>query len=324
MRASRLLAILIMLKGKGRLTAQTLAERFEVSTRTIYRDIDELSAAGVPIIADRGVGGGIALARKYESDFSALTPAEAAAFSFTELPDLARQLGIAGEAAAAKAKILDSLDNKASLLSSRFHFDPSEWYRKISIPKHLQTVVRSTLENRSISISYKSWKNFRRHIVDPLGIVVKSGTWYLLAKKQQKILIFNIEKISILEVLEDQFALPQEFDLAKIWKQSVSQFEKTLFSNSATIKVFPDALDHLDRLGDLAKESILTAKEELDGSREVTIAIESIEKFARDTLWFAGDIAVIGPQALLDQVNDMIVNLQRHLNLGYDQSIQTN
>lgn len=298
MRASRLLSILIMLQGEGRLTAQALAERFEVSKRTIYRDLDELSAAGIPVSADRGVGGGIGLKGSYRTELTGLTAEEAAAFALCSLPDLAAQLGIAGAAAGARAKITDAIAGPAPGLVGKFHLDPADWYGRIALPPHLRALAEAVRHDRRVRIDYESWTARKEREVDPMGLIVKANSWYLLARRKGRFAIYKVDNIRGIEVEATRFNRPRDFDLAAEWCACVARFEKELFDEEAEVRVAPAAVSRLGRLGAGAKEALLAAAPDADGYRSARIPIENGEAFVREALGFAGELEVLGPASL--------------------------
>src|SRR4029453_17603155 len=131
MRASRLLSILLSLQARGRLTAAGMAEELEVSERTIPRDIDQLSAAGIPVIADRGRAGGFKLADGFRTQLTGLTEGEAEALFLAGLPGPAAELGLSDLMAMARTKLLAALPAgaRAARVAERFHLDPAGWFR---------------------------------------------------------------------------------------------------------------------------------------------------------------------------------------------------
>src|SRR5688572_2939710 len=132
---------MMMLQSRGRVSARALAEHLEVSTRTVYRDIDELSAAGVPVIVERGAMGGFELLEGWRTTLTGLTPSEAQSLFMIGLPGPAMQLGLGDTLASAQLKLLAALPDtwqaEASRVSSRFHVDLAPWYRRLSPVEHL-------------------------------------------------------------------------------------------------------------------------------------------------------------------------------------------
>src|SRR6516164_7123931 len=182
MRASRLLSILLLLQSRGRMTAQALAEEFEVSVRTIYRDIDELSAAEVPVYADRGPNGGFALLDGYRTKLTGLSPAEAGTLFLAGLPGPAAELGLADLLATAQLKLTAALPegarSTAKRVAARFHLDPVGWFRSAGDARFLPMIADAVWSERWVKMRYK--RNFQivSRRVQPLGLVLKGGVWY--------------------------------------------------------------------------------------------------------------------------------------------------
>lgn len=309
MRASRLLAMLIMLQGGGRLTAQILAERFEVSRRTIYRDLDELSAAGVPVVAERGVGGGVALKGGFRTDLSGLTREEADAFVLGRFPALAHQLGVAAAAAGAQAKLTEAV-GPVGKIAGRFHLDPSGWYRAPVAPECLREVASAVFGRRRLEIDYQGWTRRATHRVDPLGLVVKGGEWYLLAQKETGRRVYKVASVLGARSLEESSFMPAEFDLARAWAEQVTRFEDNLFTSSASLVVHAEAENRFARFGSKALEALRRAPREEDGSRRVEIPIETEENFAAEVLAFGSTIEVVGPASLKEKIRHRLDELQ--------------
>ena len=162
MRASRLLSILIMLQMRGRLSAEALAREFEVSIRTIYRDIDQLSAAGVPVYAERGRAGGFELHDGYRTRLTGLTHSEAEVLLLAGAGGAAADLGLGAEAAAAQLKLLASLPPEsgasAQRVAARFHLDAMPWYARVEPPGILPALAAAVWQDQRVRISYDSWK----------------------------------------------------------------------------------------------------------------------------------------------------------------------
>lgn len=306
MRASRLLSILITLQIRGRVTARSLAEEFEVSIRTIYRDIDELSAAGVPVYADRGPGGGFRLLDGYRTRLTGFTADEAETLLLTGLPGPAADLGLSEPLAAARLKLLAALPptagDTAARIGSRFHLDVVDWYRRSPPPAFLPVIAHAVWEEKRLSIRYESWSATVARTIDPLGVVMKAGSWYLVARAGGSIRTYKVAQIHELETLEQSFLYPDGFDLAVHWRTELKRFEKSLRRGEATLLVSPAALSRIDRLGADAAEAVLAARADADGKRVATIPIEGVAHAASLLLGFADEVEVLSPPALRAEI----------------------
>src|SRR6202012_1818938 len=185
MRASRLLTILMTLQARGRVTARELAEECEVAIRTIYRDIDALSLSGVPVYADRGAEGGYRLLDGYKTRVNGLTPQEAEALFLGGLPGAAADLGLGAVMAAAQLKLLTALPaelrRSAETMRMRFHLDAPGWFSRADQVPHLQQITKAVWNQTPLRIGYRSWTRKATHEIEPLGVVLKSGLWYVVA-----------------------------------------------------------------------------------------------------------------------------------------------
>ena len=195
MRASRLLSIMMMLQTRGRMSAEALADELEVSVRTIYRDIDQLSAAGVPVYADIGRNGGFALLDGWRTRLTGLTAPEAQALFLSGLPGPAAELGLGDEVAQAELKLLAALpadwQAEARRMSSRFHLDPAGWFQPGHQSEHLKLVADAVWSERRLAIRYESWKRISDRVIEPLGVVLKGGIWYVVARADEKLRTFR-------------------------------------------------------------------------------------------------------------------------------------
>lgn len=319
MRANRLLSILLLLQSRGRLTAQALAEEFEVSVRTVYRDIDELSAAGVPVYADRGPGGGFALLDGYRTRLTGMTAGEAETLLLAGLPGPAADLGLAEPLAAARLKLLAAVPQAAgegaARVGDRFHLDPVDWYRRAEPPPHLPAIARAVWGQRRLVIRYESWSATVRRTVDPLGLVLKAGAWYLMARIGADIRTYKVAKVLDLDVLPDGFDYPAGFDLAAQWQESLRRFARELRRAEAVLLVSPEALPLIDRLGADAAEAVQRAEPDAAGWRQATVPIEGVGHASRLLLGFTDLIEVLDPPELRRALADgacRVVRLYEH------------
>ena len=304
MRASRLLSILILLQMRGRVSAEALAQEFEVSVRTIYRDVDQLSAAGVPIYAERGRSGGFALLEGYRTKLTGFTPAEAEALLLAGVGGAAGDLGLGADAAAAQLKLLASLpaDSGASAqrVTERFHLDPVNWYRRTEAPALLPQLGAAVWRDRRIKIAYESWKDTVARELDPLGLVLKAGTWYLVAAADDKPRMYRVSNIKSLAVSEAPARRPQRFNLARYWTAAAKEFETRLMQARATVKLSPAGRRLLWDISPAAAEAVEAEhrKCEPEGWVKAEIPIENIEWATRQFMFLGTDIEVLEPRTL--------------------------
>ena len=251
MRSSRLLSILLRLQLRGRVTASELAREFEVAVRTVYRDLDALSAAGVPVHATRGRGGGIVLAAGWRTQLTGLTGPEARSVPLAGLHSAARDLGLAGEAGDVQLKLLASLPPEAAADAGRiadcFHIDPLPWYHRHEALPLLPALAAAVWESRQVHLHYASWASQSTHTVSPLGLVLKGGLWYLVARPTGRGAAagprtYRVSGILNLRVLDKPARKPAGFVLATHWPTAVEAFESRLMAGRATVRITPEGL----------------------------------------------------------------------------------
>jgi predicted DNA-binding transcriptional regulator YafY len=318
MRSSRLLSILIMLQLRTRLTAVALAEEFEVSVRTIYRDIDALSAAGVPVYGDRGPGGGFQLLDGYRTRLTGLDQHEAEAMLLAGLPEQARALGIGDAASAARNKLLAALPDKASTDADRtgqcFHIDMVDWYRNMRPVPFLAPLARAVLDTQRVAMTYESWTATRDWDVAPLGLVLKGGGWYLAAIGHDKPRIFNVADIKALTVLVDRFDRPPQFDLPTWWGTEIQSFETRLRPERAVLRLSPEGLRLLRKVGAYAAAAADNAEPpDPKGWQTLELPIENQTQAAMLLLSLGPEFEIIAPSTLADTVRQMALSIAQQL-----------
>jgi len=224
MLASRLLSILMLLQTRGRMSAPLLAREFEVSVRTIHRDIDQLSAAGIPVYADRGRNGGFQLLDGYRTKLTGLTQSEAETIFLAGLPGPAAQLGLADLLSTARLKLMAALPANlqpgAERIAARFHLDPTGWFRSAHPLPSLQVVARAVWGERMLTLRYRraGESDARPRRLAPLGLVLKGGTWYLVAQSGKSIRTYRMANIRDAEICDELAIRPKNFDLGAHWK----------------------------------------------------------------------------------------------------------
>ncbi|WP_372526409.1 helix-turn-helix transcriptional regulator [Piscinibacter sp.] len=310
MKASRLLSILMLLQARGRMTAAALAQVMEVSERTILRDIDQLSASGVPLWGERGRQGGFQLRPGWSTSLTGMTEPEANALLLAGLPGPATELGLGGAAASARLKLVASLPaewrEQADRVGARLHIDPTDWYRSQDTPNHLREVADAVWHARRISVNYESWRGAALRELEPLGLVLKAGAWYMVARivGQDDVRTYRLASVRHLKLGTRTFKRPREFNLARYWQESTLRFESELRPLQARMRVSPRGLKWLSngRLQVVEVPGASTDSLARTDWREVLIRIESIDHGARQLLAFGAEVEVIEPPALRAQL----------------------
>ncbi|UBU11118.1 helix-turn-helix transcriptional regulator [Nonomuraea gerenzanensis] len=326
MRASRLVSILLLLQTRGRMTAQELAERLEVSVRTIYRDVESLHAAGIPLYGDAGPRGGYQLLDGYRTRLTGLTADEAESLFLAGLPGPAAELGLGTVVAAAQLKLMAALPvelrDRAGRIQERFLLDAPTWYRDAEPTTYLPAVADAVWNQRRIQIRYRRWKEPQEveRRLEPYGLVVKAGRWYLVAGAERDVRTYRVSQILDLQPLAESFDRPEGFELAAYWAGHLAEFEARLRWGEAVVRLSPRGVE---RLPDLmtpgvvaaARQSALPPDEE--GWTRVTVPIESIEHAVGEFLRLGTDVEVLAPAALRERVAATVDELaQRYRQAG--------
>ncbi len=302
MKASRLLSILMLLQSNGRMTAGALAQAMEVSERTILRDIDQLSAAGVPLWGERGRQGGFQLREGWSTQLTGMTEPEAHALLLAGLPGPATELGLGAAAASARLKMVASLPapwrEQAARVGERLHIDPVDWYRARDTPHFLREAADAVWRGRRISVHYESWRGLGKRDLEPLGLVLKAGAWYLAASEagQDGVRTYRLASVRGLVVGTGSVKRPRGFDLARWWHESSLRFESDLRRLQARVRLSERGMAWLAN----ARTPFVAVPG--GGRGEALLAIESIEQGARQMLAFGAEIEVIEPVALRHEV----------------------
>jgi predicted DNA-binding transcriptional regulator YafY len=311
MRASRLLSLLLLLQTRGRMTAQRLADELEVSVRTIYRDVESLSAAGVPVYADRGPDGGYQLLDGYRTRLTGLTTDEADSLFLTGMPGPAAALGLGAELAAAELKLLAALPpelrSRAGRIRERFHLDAPSWFREPEQVPFLTAVADAVWNQRRIEVRYLRWSQPQRvmRTLDPLGLVIKAGHWYLIARSQEAIRTYRVVRILAVETLAEGFVRPAGFDLAAFWTDWAQHFEAGMYRDEAVVRLSPEGLRRIEYLLPVAMARAAhdtAGPPDDDGWVRSTIPIESIRHGHSDLLKLGSDIEVLDPLELREAI----------------------
>ena len=223
-KSDRLIAVLLALQQTGKEAAPALAERLEVSVRTIYRDIDALSAAGVPVYAERGSQGGIVLADSYRDALARFDDDELRGL-FVTSDDALHEIGLRGGRRSALDKLARAVPHRAretlGQLRGRVHVDAQRWTAGASPPAPLAALREAVFNDRCVMVAYSDRGGaVTRRTLEPYGLVSKAGVWYLVAGHDAKVKTFRVGRIARVRVLAQRFTRPAHFDLAEHWRRA--------------------------------------------------------------------------------------------------------
>lgn len=301
-KSSRLVSILLLLQTRGRMTAAQLAEEMEVSVRTVYRDVEALHAAGIPLYGDAGHAGGYRLLDGYRTRLTGLTAGEAEALSLAGVPGPAAELGLGGVLAAARLKVRAALPRElrahADRIGDRFHLDAPGWYADADDTPYLPAVADAVWNGRVLSVLYRRWReptDVRRRL-EPYGLVLKAGRWYVVAGPGPR--TFRVDQILRLDPCDGEFTRPDDFDLAAYWTAYRRDFHERLHRGEAVLRVAPGT-----RLTGAAGEALASGGErEADGWTRVTVPIESVDRAHDAFLVHGAAVEVLEPAELRDRI----------------------
>ena len=310
MRADRLLSILLLLQVHRRITAGELARRLEVSERTIHRDMEALSGAGIPVVADRGVGGGWSLLDEYRTNLTGLNKAEIRALFLGGPERLLADLGLEKASDAALIKLLAALPsasrNDAEYIRQRIYFDITGWHRPDESVPLLPVIQEAIWQQQKLTINYERGGRCDpvERLVDPLGLVAKGSVWYLVAAVDEEVRSYRVSRIRGAVRSDQSFSRPQAFDLEAYWRQSAAVFTNSLPRFQATLRVSPDILPRLGYAGRFARIED-AGPPGPDGWSEVRMRFQFEHEACEYVLSFGDRIMVIEPDTLREKVIDM-------------------
>ena len=303
-RASRLVSLLLLLQTRGQLTAAELAERLEVSERTIQRDVEALADAGVPVEAMRGPAGGYRLAGGYRTKLTGLTAEEAEALFVGP----AAELGLGRVFADARLKVLAALPPELQERAERsvrlFHLDTRGWFRGEDKTPHLPALADAVWRGRRVAARYREGPKTVRRTLDPLGLVLKAGVWYLVAHRSAGMRVYRVSRFASVRVLADGFERPDGFELASFWEEWSDRFERERPHFDARLRLKRLALGYLRPLVHPDGRPAVDAARKGDGHEvvELTVPFERVETAYRELLTFGRDVEVLDPPELRDRI----------------------
>ena len=320
MRADRLLSLLILLQARGRMTAQRLARELEVSVRTIYRDIDALSAAGVPVYAERGPGGGCALIDSYRTNLTGLTQDEVRALFMLSIPAALDELGVSRELKAARLKLAAALPpatrRDEAWARQRVYLDWTGWSQPEEPVPHLQTMQQAIWEDRQLHLTYRlevgTYVKLAERLVDPYGLVAKAGAWYLVCADDNRVRVHRASRVLDARIADEHFARQADFDLAAFWQAWCARQEEASHPYyPVTVRVAPDLIPWLPLyFGDRIRDKIAQAgPPDAEGWITLTLPFERLEDARERILGFGKAVEVLEPEVLRKSIIDFAVQV---------------
>ena len=307
MRADRLLSIVLLLQAHHQMTSRDLASRLEVSERTIHRDMEALSGAGIPIVAARGLGGGWSLLGEYRTTLTGLTEAEIQSLFVTKPTKLLADLHLEKAADGAQLKLLASLPSSfrqgAERARQRIHIDVSGWSKREEAVPFLPVLQEALWLERKLNIKYARGEHSElvERLLSPLGLVAKGSVWYLVASVDASVRSYRVSRIVHAEILNEPAPVPADFNLADYWEQSASTFKSSVPNYVATFWVSPSVLLRLPFAGRFAR---VNESEETDarGWKKVHVGFDVEEMACEYAVSFGPNLEVIEPPSLREKV----------------------
>lgn len=307
MRADRLLSLLLLLQARGRLTGRELAKQLEVSARTVHRDMEALSAAGVPIYALRGSQGGWQLDEGWRTQVPGLDESELRALLMAQ-PRVIGDPRLAAAAERALSKLMAalpvSLREQAASIRQRLHVDPTGWHGVNEDLSMLPAVQHAVSRDRKLKIRYRKPEAdgpaITERIVDPLGLVAKGSSWYLVANTPRGFRTYRVSRMEAATLLDKPCQRPANFDLAAHWKSATKQFLEDMSRYRATLHVESSAAKQIKQW--MTTSSTDTTEKAEKGWTILNAQFEREDQACFVVLGFGSRVEVIKPESLRKRV----------------------
>ncbi|MYZ34669.1 MULTISPECIES: WYL domain-containing protein [unclassified Streptomyces] len=305
MRAARLIKMVLLLQSRPSMTAAELARELEVSERTITRDAQALSEAGVPVYADRGRSGGYRLIGGYRTRLTGLARGEAEALFLSGVPGALREMGLDDISSAARLKVsaalLPSLRDASDSAAQRFHLDAPGWYHEPQTPGLLPAIAEAVWDDRLVDARYRRRDTEVERELAPYGLVLKAGIWYLCAGTEGTFRVYRIDRFTAVEPRKERFVRDECFDLPTFWEEQSAEFARSLLAIRIVVRLSADGVRRLPYIVDraAAHEAIAAAEPpDGDGLLTLTLPVESEEVAFSQLLTLGPDAEILEPAAL--------------------------
>jgi predicted DNA-binding transcriptional regulator YafY len=315
MRADRLLSLMMLLQTRGRMTAQELAAELEVSERTIYRDINALSASGVPVYAESGPGGGCALLDSYRTNLTGLNADEARVLFMLNIPAALDQLGVTQELKAALLKLSAALPaarrHDQERIRQRIHLDSTWWFQTEEPLPHLQTIYRALWDDRVVQVTLRLkfgalLETQTDRLIVPYGLVAKAGVWHIVAQKDEQLRVYRVADVLDARLTDQRFERYADFDLVDFWQSWCDNFEQSRPRYEVTLRLAPHFVTEAHHyLGEEVQAAIAQAdRSDEQGRVTITVIFESLEEARSRCLSLGRAVEVLEPEALRKSMRD--------------------
>ncbi len=306
MRADRLFSIVLLLQSHGQMTARTLARQLEVSERTIHRDMEALSGAGIPVVAERGSGGGWSLLGEYRTNLTGLNEAEAQSLFVSRPTPVLADLNLDKAAEGALLKLLAALPSiyrrGAEYARQRIHIDVTGWHATREAVPLLHVLQDAIWQERQVLMQYQRGEcGSVDRLIEPLGLVAKGSVWYLVGAVDGHVRSYRVSRIQEAELTDDVFQRPPGFDLAGFWEQSATQFREHLPRYQAQVRVRPDILVRMPYAGRFCRIEQVR-QTDAEGWVHVSLRFDIEEMACEYALSFGPQLEVLEPPLLREKV----------------------
>ncbi|GGV14986.1 YafY family protein [Streptomyces griseoflavus] len=310
MRAARLIKMVLLLQSRPSMTAAELASELEVSERTVTRDAQALSEAGVPVYADRGRIGGYRLVGGYRTRLTGLARGEAEALFLSGVPGALREMGLEDTASAARLKVsaalLPSLRDASRTAAQRFHLDAPNWFREPTTPELLPAVADAVWDDRRITARYRRGEDEVERELEPYGLVLKAGVWYLCARVAERgaFRVYRIDRFTAVEAGGERFERAADFELPAFWEERAEQFSRSILRAEVVVRLSAEGVRRLPHVVDppAAREALGRAGEPDGGGWvRVTLPVESEEVAFTQLTALGAEVEVLEPGGLRER-----------------------
>lgn len=310
MRAERLLSLMLLLQSRGRLSACQLADTLDVSERTIYRDVEALSTAGVPVYTERGPGGGISLVESYRTTLTGLTQDEIQALFLVTIPTALDQLGVGQALKNALLKLSASLPatlrDGQQRIRQRIYLDSTPWSRSEDSLPCLPAIQQAVWNNQRIRLRYRMLFSAESEgVAEPYGLVAKANIWHLVFALGGRMRVLPITEILAAEILDETFVRQPDLDLQRFWQDWLDENETSRPVFKTTIRAAPGLVPELvRRYGRRVAEQALSAKPDSEGRIILELGFDSFFAAREKLLGFGAAVEILEPDQLRLSIAD--------------------